>query len=60
MSATTRNQVFSAVHTVGGLLPADMLLRIADGKDVKGSTPPTTRSSAPVPYATRPNATGTT
>ncbi|GGU88058.1 N-6 DNA methylase [Streptomyces cavourensis] len=39
MSATIRNQVFSAVHTVGGLLPADMLLRIADGKDVKGSTP---------------------
>ncbi|MFC7977112.1 Eco57I restriction-modification methylase domain-containing protein [Streptomyces cinereoruber] len=39
MSATTRNQVFSAVHTVGGLLPADMLLRIADGKDVKGSAP---------------------
>lgn len=39
MSATTRNQVLSAVHTVGGLLPADMLLRIADGKDVKGSAP---------------------
>ncbi len=39
MSATTRNQVFSAVHTVGGLLPADMLIRIADGKDVKGSAP---------------------
>ncbi|MEU7027709.1 DNA methyltransferase [Streptomyces sp. NPDC046275] len=39
MSATTRNQVFSAVHTVGGLLPADMLLRIAEGKDVKGSAP---------------------
>ncbi|WP_284575622.1 DNA methyltransferase [Streptomyces sp. 2P-4] len=39
MSATTRNQVFSAVHTVGGLLPADMLLRIADGKDIKGSAP---------------------
>ncbi|MGA4902781.1 Eco57I restriction-modification methylase domain-containing protein [Streptomyces griseoincarnatus] len=39
MSATTRNQVFTAVHTVGGLLPADMLLRIADGKDVKGSAP---------------------
>ncbi|NBM16224.1 Eco57I restriction-modification methylase domain-containing protein, partial [Streptomyces sp. GC420] len=39
MSATTRNQVFTAVHTVGGLLPADMLLRIAEGKDVKGSAP---------------------
>ncbi|MFD4235850.1 Eco57I restriction-modification methylase domain-containing protein [Streptomyces sp. NPDC058542] len=42
MSATTRNQVFSAVHTVGGLLPADMLVRISEskeGKDVPGSTP---------------------
>ncbi|MFD5127999.1 Eco57I restriction-modification methylase domain-containing protein [Streptomyces olindensis] len=36
MSATTRNQVFTAVHTVGGLLPADMLLRISEGKDVPG------------------------
>lgn len=42
MSATTRNQVFSAVHTVGGLLPADMLVRISEskeGKDVPGSRP---------------------
>jgi len=39
MSATARNQVFSAVHTVGGLLPADMLVRICDGKDVSGSKP---------------------
>ena len=39
MSATTRNQVFSAVHTVGGLLPADMLVRISDGKDVRGCKP---------------------
>ncbi|WP_155058461.1 Eco57I restriction-modification methylase domain-containing protein [Streptomyces blattellae] len=39
MSATTRNQVFTAVHTVGGLLPADMLLRISEGKDIKGSAP---------------------
>jgi hypothetical protein len=39
MSATTRNQVFSAVHTVGGLLPADMLVRISEGKDVLGSKP---------------------
>jgi hypothetical protein len=39
MSATTRNQVFTAVHTVGGLLPADMLLRISEGKDVPGSKP---------------------
>ncbi|MFF4587311.1 Eco57I restriction-modification methylase domain-containing protein [Streptomyces sp. NPDC001388] len=49
MSATTRNQVFTAVHTVGGLLPADMLLRISEGKDVPGSKPsdyglPTSRS----------------
>ncbi|QDI71361.1 restriction endonuclease [Streptomyces calvus] len=36
MSATTRNQVFTAVHTVGGLLPADMLLRISEGKDAPG------------------------
>jgi hypothetical protein len=42
MSATTRNQVFSAVHTVGGLLPADMLVRISEskeGRDVQGSGP---------------------
>lgn len=39
MSALTRNQVFFAVHTVGGLLPADMLTRIAEGKDVKGAQP---------------------
>ncbi|RZB15661.1 SAM-dependent DNA methyltransferase [Streptomyces sp. F001] len=39
MSATTRHQVFTAVHTVGGLLPADMLLRITEGKDVPGSKP---------------------
>ncbi|MGW2857263.1 hypothetical protein ACWDAZ_37085, partial [Streptomyces sp. NPDC001215] len=37
MSATTRNQVFSAVHTVGTLLPVDMLVRISEGKDVPGS-----------------------
>ncbi|GGZ02512.1 Eco57I restriction-modification methylase domain-containing protein [Streptomyces poonensis] len=39
MSATTRNRVFTAVHTVGGLLPADMLVRITEGKDVPGSEP---------------------
>ncbi|MFA3872846.1 Eco57I restriction-modification methylase domain-containing protein [Streptomyces sp. MMCC 100] len=39
MSATTRHQVFTAVHTVGGLLPTDMLLRISEGKDVPGSKP---------------------
>ncbi|MEU7044712.1 DNA methyltransferase [Streptomyces varsoviensis] len=42
MSATVRNQVFSAVHTVGGLLPADMLVRISEskeGRDVQGSNP---------------------
>ncbi|GAB3732701.1 Eco57I restriction-modification methylase domain-containing protein [Nocardiopsis nanhaiensis] len=39
MSAIARNQVFTAVHTVGGLLPADMLVRIAEGKDVPGSKP---------------------
>ncbi|AUH42132.1 Eco57I restriction-modification methylase domain-containing protein [Streptomyces sp. CMB-StM0423] len=42
MSVTTRNQVFSAVHTVGGLLPADMLVRISEskeGKDVPGTGP---------------------
>lgn len=42
MSATTRNQVFSAVHTVGALLPADMLVRISEGqvsKELKGLAP---------------------
>ncbi|MEU5146759.1 DNA methyltransferase [Streptomyces yangpuensis] len=49
MSAITRNQVFTAVQTVGALLPADMLVRISEGKDVPGSKPadyglPTSRS----------------
>jgi hypothetical protein len=39
MSATASSQVFDSVRTVGGLLPADMLTRIADGKDVSGSRP---------------------
>lgn len=39
MSSVARNQVFSAVHTVGGLLPADMLVRISEGKDVTGCQP---------------------
>ncbi|MEZ5151987.1 Eco57I restriction-modification methylase domain-containing protein [Rhodococcus zopfii] len=39
MSAVTHTQVFSAVHTVGGLLPADMLVRIAEDKDVSGCKP---------------------
>lgn len=39
MSATTRHQIFSAVHTIGGLLPADMLVRISEGKDVPGCAP---------------------
>ncbi|MBM0226674.1 MULTISPECIES: Eco57I restriction-modification methylase domain-containing protein [Micromonospora] len=39
MSATARNQVFSTVHTIGGLLPAEMLVRISQGKDVTGSRP---------------------
>ncbi|HIY40740.1 MAG TPA: N-6 DNA methylase, partial [Candidatus Nocardiopsis merdipullorum] len=39
MSIIAKNQVLTAVHTVGGLLPADMLMRIAEGKDVPGSTP---------------------
>ncbi|WSA80476.1 N-6 DNA methylase [Streptomyces sp. NBC_01799] len=42
MSATTRHQVFTAVHTVGGLLPADMLVRISEGrvtKDLRGLAP---------------------
>ncbi|MFK0249510.1 Eco57I restriction-modification methylase domain-containing protein [Amycolatopsis azurea] len=39
MSAIARNQIFSAVHTIGGLLPADMLVRISEGKDVKGCLP---------------------
>ncbi|MEO3890908.1 DNA methyltransferase [Nonomuraea sp. B5E05] len=39
MSAVTRNQVFSAVHTVGGLLPSDILIRISEGKGVPGCLP---------------------
>ncbi|MFJ7266417.1 Eco57I restriction-modification methylase domain-containing protein [Streptomyces sp. NPDC099050] len=42
MSATTRHQVFTAVHTVGALLPADMLVRISQGtvtKELRGLAP---------------------
>ena len=39
MAATASSQVLTSVRTVGGLLPADMLLRIAEGKDVSGSRP---------------------
>jgi hypothetical protein len=39
MPATAGSQVLTSVRTVGGLLPADMLLRIAEGKDVSGSRP---------------------
>lgn len=39
MSSVARNQVFSAVHTIGGLLPSDMLVRISEGKDVSGCKP---------------------
>ncbi|MFJ4903447.1 Eco57I restriction-modification methylase domain-containing protein [Streptomyces sp. NPDC088727] len=39
MSATTRNLVFPSVQTVGALLPADMLVRISENKDVPGSKP---------------------
>ncbi|PKV96925.1 hypothetical protein ATK30_7890 [Amycolatopsis echigonensis] len=39
MSSAARSQVFPNVHTVGGLLPADMLVRISEGKDVSGSLP---------------------
>ncbi|MFJ5142044.1 Eco57I restriction-modification methylase domain-containing protein [Streptomyces sp. NPDC088707] len=35
MSSTNRNQVFTAVHTVGALLPADMLVRISEAKSTK-------------------------
>ncbi|MDT0343507.1 Eco57I restriction-modification methylase domain-containing protein [Streptomyces litchfieldiae] len=42
MSATARSQVFSAVHTVGGLLPADMLVHVSEGRegrDIPGTAP---------------------
>ncbi|MDI3420125.1 Eco57I restriction-modification methylase domain-containing protein [Streptomyces luteolus] len=39
-AATTRTtQAFTAVTTVGGLLPADMLLRIAEAKTLPGTRP---------------------
>ncbi|MEU6624831.1 DNA methyltransferase [Streptomyces litmocidini] len=38
MSAATRNALaFTAVTTVGGLLPADMLLRIAEARNLPGT-----------------------
>lgn len=39
MSSVASSQVLTSVRTAGGLLPADMLLRILDGKDVPGSKP---------------------
>jgi N-6 DNA Methylase len=39
MSATAKNQIFTAIHTVGTLLPSDMLTRISEGKDVPGAKP---------------------
>jgi hypothetical protein len=39
MPATASSQVLTSIRTVGGLLPADMLTRIAEGKDVSGSRP---------------------
>ncbi|OKI75216.1 Eco57I restriction-modification methylase domain-containing protein [Streptomyces sp. CB02414] len=40
MSAATRTALaFTAVTTVGGLLPADMLLRIADARNLPGTKP---------------------
>ena len=39
MPTVTTTQVFTSIRTVGGLLPADMLTRIADGRDVSASKP---------------------
>src|SRR6266545_6703498 len=39
MPATGSSQVLTSVRTVGGLLPADMMIRIAEGKDASGSRP---------------------
>jgi Eco57I restriction-modification methylase len=39
MSAVAASQVFASIRVVGGLVPADMLARIADGKDISGSRP---------------------
>ncbi|MFD9852006.1 Eco57I restriction-modification methylase domain-containing protein [[Kitasatospora] papulosa] len=40
MSAATRTSLaFTAVTTVGGLLPADMLLRIAEARNLPGTRP---------------------
>ncbi|MCX5210071.1 N-6 DNA methylase [Kitasatospora sp. NBC_00240] len=40
MSVATRTaQVFTAVTTVGGLLPTDMLLRIAEARNLPGTKP---------------------
>ena len=39
MAANASTQVFISIRTVGALLPADMLHRIAAGKDVSACTP---------------------
>jgi len=38
-STVSASQAFASIRVVGGLLPADMLARIADGKDISGSKP---------------------
>lgn len=39
MSAPTPSRVFAAVRTAGALLPAEMLVRIHEGRDVAGCLP---------------------
>ncbi|MFI2009090.1 Eco57I restriction-modification methylase domain-containing protein [Streptomyces jumonjinensis] len=39
MAALPRERELSAVQTVGGLIPQDMLVRISEGKEVNGSAP---------------------
>jgi hypothetical protein len=38
-SVIAASQAFASISVVGSLLPADMLARIADGKDISGSKP---------------------
>jgi len=38
-ATSSASSAFQAIRTVGGLLPADMLARIADGRDVSASKP---------------------
>ncbi|KIX76844.1 hypothetical protein SF23_15200, partial [Streptomyces sp. MBRL 10] len=61
MSAATRNALaFTAVTPVGGLLPSDMLLRIAEARNLPGTKPADYGLPASVPVRNEAERAGST